>query len=55
MENNFAITEWCPHCEDEVELAGIMKRQICPTCLKFILPCSLCDIDIEQKLKKEHS
>lgn len=34
--------EWCPHCEDEVELDTRFEMQICPSCGKPIAPCNLC-------------
>jgi predicted RNA-binding Zn-ribbon protein involved in translation (DUF1610 family) len=37
------ITEWCPHCEDEVELNDNFCVQICPKCGHPILPCSICE------------
>lgn len=37
------ITEWCPHCEDEVKLKNEFTRQICPKCGHSILPCSICE------------
>ena len=36
-------TEWCPECENEVELDAEMKVQTCPSCGLAILPCSICD------------
>jgi hypothetical protein len=39
------ITEWCPNCCDEVKLDNEFRVQICPTCGKWILPCSMCDMD----------
>jgi predicted RNA-binding Zn-ribbon protein involved in translation (DUF1610 family) len=35
--------EYCPHCENEVKLKAEFKVQICPSCGRKILPCSLCD------------
>lgn len=37
-----AIYEMCPHCECEVELEDRFDVQICPSCGRPILPCSLC-------------
>lgn len=34
--------EWCPHCEEEVELDTRFEMQICPSCGKPIAPCNLC-------------
>ena len=34
--------EWCPHCEEEVELDTRFEMQICPSCGKRIAPCNLC-------------
>ena len=36
------IYELCPLCEDEVQLKNNFKLQICPTCGKYIVPCSIC-------------
>ncbi|MBO7235162.1 MAG: zinc-ribbon domain-containing protein [Alistipes sp.] len=36
------IYEYCPHCENEVELSNRFEVQICPKCGRPILPCSLC-------------
>ena len=38
------VTEWCPHCEDEVELEEKFERQECPNCKEKILPCAQCVI-----------
>lgn len=38
-------TEWCLHCEHEVELSTEMKAQKCPNCGKYIAPCGMCDCD----------
>lgn len=40
------VYEWCPHCETEVKLDVILKKQICPNCGESILPCALCDCDV---------
>lgn len=40
------VYEWCPHCEIEVKLDAILKKQICPNCGEIILPCALCDCDV---------
>ena len=42
MENENMIYELCPICEDEVQLKNEFKLQICPTCGKYIVPCSIC-------------
>lgn len=36
------IYEYCPYCEDEVELQWNFDVQICPNCGRPIVPCSLC-------------
>ena len=42
------VTEWCPFCEQEVELKAIKYiPQKCPNCGKLIKACSLCDTDKE--------
>lgn len=37
------ITEYCSHCEQEVEIKAGFVKQNCPKCDKPILPCNLCD------------
>ena len=38
------IAEWCPFCEQEVEIDAIkFATQACPNCGKPIRACSLCD------------
>lgn len=37
------IYEYCPYCEDEVELKWNFDVQICPNCGRPIVPCSLCE------------
>jgi hypothetical protein len=37
------INEYCPHCENDVELELKFQPQICSSCKNIILPCSLCD------------
>ena len=39
---NSETTEWCPHCEEEVEL--LQSIQHCPNCDVIMLACSMCDI-----------
>ena len=34
--------ELCPKCEHEVEIEGKFEVQICSSCGKPLLPCSLC-------------
>ena len=42
------ITEFCPFCENEVELDNVKYiEQECPVCHKKIRACSLCDCDKE--------
>ena len=36
--------EWCPHCQDEVEIP-VDKLTPCPTCGIKIRPCSACPTD----------
>lgn len=43
MANN-TIYEYCPYCEDEVELKDEFKVQVCPNCGRPIIPCSTCDM-----------
>lgn len=38
-----SIYEWCPYCEEEVELKAIFEPQICPNCGEQILPCCMCE------------
>ena len=38
------VYEWCPNCECEVIIkADCSIRQICPTCGKPIIACSMCE------------
>lgn len=39
-------TEYCPHCESEVELDCEFTLQRCPECGRLIAPCNLCDHDL---------
>lgn len=39
------ITEWCSHCENEVEIPAD-RPSSCPECGESILPCCMCDMDI---------
>lgn len=43
---NKTFTEYCPHCDHEVELAYEFKIQRCPDCGKLIAPCNLCNHDL---------
>lgn len=36
------ITEWCPCCENEVQLEDKFEIQTCPSCGEPISPCSIC-------------
>lgn len=36
-------TEYCPHCDEEVELSNTFIPQVCPNCGKTILPCNMCN------------
>lgn len=36
------VFEICPHCDTEVELEPIFKKQKCPNCGKLIKPCDMC-------------
>ena len=36
--------EWCPHCDEEVELEHELKVQKCPVCGKWLVPCSVCPL-----------
>ena len=52
------ISEGCPHCDNEVELKTIFKKQRCPVCKKLIRPCNICkklengECDFDMKTKK---
>ena len=35
-------TEWCHHCDTEVEIPATMDAHTCPACGKRLLPCSHC-------------
>lgn len=45
MENNeFDCTyEYCPHCDTEVKLEAELSVQVCPSCGKYIVACSMCE------------
>ena len=45
-EYTFAETteEWCPHCDECVDLEHELKVQKCPHCGKWIVPCSVCPL-----------
>lgn len=45
-EYTFAETteEWCPHCDECVDLEHELKVQKCPYCGKWIVPCSVCPL-----------
>jgi len=36
------IEEFCPFCENEVELAKVLIPQKCPVCGHLLTPCTLC-------------
>lgn len=36
------VTEWCPLCDQEVELKEEFTAQECPNCKDIILPCNQC-------------
>lgn len=50
------IYEICPHCDEEVQLESKFEAQVCPSCLKIILPCSICTHkeNCENCVLKEH-
>jgi len=37
------IYELCPYCDTEVKLKNEFKAQVCPSCGRLILPCSICE------------
>ncbi|USK77818.1 hypothetical protein [Peribacillus frigoritolerans] len=37
------VEEWCPHCEDEVDLPKAFTPHTCPNCKEVILPCNQCE------------
>jgi DNA-directed RNA polymerase subunit RPC12/RpoP len=41
-QKNQTVSEWCPHCENEVELEQRFESQSCPNCRIKILPCAQC-------------
>ena len=54
MEDNETY-EWCPNCECEVIIkADCSIRQICPTCGKPIIACSMCEKRNCSKCKFSH-
>lgn len=44
IEDTDTITEYCPHCDCEVELENEFKVQKCPECGMYIVPCNLCPL-----------
>ena len=44
MENENVVYELCPHCEEEIKLVNEFKVQVCPSCGKHIVVCSLCPL-----------
>ena len=49
------VYEWCPNCECEVIIkADCSIRQICPTCGKPIIACSMCEKRNCSKCKFSH-
>lgn len=49
------VYEWCPYCECEVIIkADCSIRQICPTCGKPIIACSMCEKRNCSKCKFSH-
>lgn len=49
--------EYCPYCDNEVELKHEMTVQKCPNCGKWICPCILCEncnkpCELENKCKE---
>jgi hypothetical protein len=44
-------TEYCPVCDIDVTLQNERKIQVCPSCNKLILPCSICSMDKNKCLK----
>lgn len=44
MENEYEFTyEFCPYCEQDVKLQPELSIQICPSCGKHIVSCSMCE------------
>lgn len=37
------VTEWCSHCEAEVELPEMFMKHACPNCKIEIKPCNQCE------------
>lgn len=48
---NDGVIEYCPHCDTEVTLTDEFKVQICPECGKYIVPCNLCPLLVENKCR----
>ena len=40
MKNKNTCTEWCSHCEKEVELPYGRRYYNCPNCDEVIAPCN---------------
>lgn len=45
QNNDEEVYEYCPYCNEEVELNNEFKVQICPNCGHAIVPCSICPLD----------
>ena len=43
IQDERTTTEWCSHCQGEVDIKNIPEKQVCPECGEDIYPCSLCD------------
>jgi len=41
--------EICPFCDEKVELENIFELQDCPECGEELLPCSLCEDNLDDK------
>lgn len=39
------VSEYCPHCQSEVEINATMRWHFCPVCGNPIMPCAMCDCD----------
>lgn len=48
-EKQNIVYEYCPHCDNEVDLLNEFKVQFCPSCGKAIVPCNICPLLEENK------
>lgn len=44
IDNTEKTSEYCPYCEQDVEIENELKVQICPNCGRAIVPCNICTL-----------